>query len=414
MRFNFSYKKETFSTKLLVILAIIVGIFSFAFTSFLVSKLAEVEKYHIHLYAKSQEFLTNNHQNNENVDIFIWQEIIHVDHTIPVILTDTNKNVKYHRNINIPESFTEEEKKNYLLGKMDKMVTHYKPIPVYEANNTLIEYIYYDDSPLLYLLKYFPEVQVSVIIMGLIVFFLLFSYSRRAEQNKIWAGMAKETAHQLATPISGLNGWLSFLEDVKEIEPTVLEEIMKDINRLEIITERFSNVGAKPTFKEINLIEVIQDIINYLRKRISQRIEIYFLYRRNREYNCFLNISLFSWVIENICKNAVNAIPKKGKISVYINHTNTNFISIAIQDTGIGIKKSQFKKIFEPGYTTREDGWGLGLSLAKRIIEEYHEGKIWVYKSKIGLGTTFRILIPYKEINKRKSIHLFKWMLNKN
>jgi two-component sensor histidine kinase len=252
------------------------------------------------------------------------------------------------------------------------------------------QYLYYSKSIILIKLTYYPYVQLGVILLFILVSYFAFSYSRKAEQNQVWVGLSKETAHQLGTPISSLLAWLEMMK-LKSPDKEMLAELEKDIMRLEKITGRFSKIGSKPLLRKENIQKIITTTINYLKSRSSDKIT-FKLDVPAEELNIPLNGSLFEWVIENVCKNAIDAVNGTGEITLSITD-HTQVIYIDISDSGKGISKSKFKTIFKPGYTTKERGWGLGLSLTKRIIEEYHDGKIFVYESEIGKGTVIRIVL---------------------
>ncbi len=257
--------------------------------------------------------------------------------------------------------------------------------------------IYYQGSFLLTQLKYYPVIQFTVIALFMVLAYFLFNFSRRAEQNQVWVGMSKETAHQLGTPLSSLIAWIEILR-MKGIDEETLGEMGKDIKRLEIITERFSKIGSKPELKPQDLEQVLEESIGYMRPRTSRKISIdlFNLLPNDDRIIVKLNVPLFDWVIENLFRNAIDAMETSGSLEVHFG-LKGKFAYIDVADTGKGIVKSKLKTVFQPGYTSKKRGWGLGLSLAKRIIEEYHKGKIFVRRSEIGKGTTFRILLPISE-----------------
>ena len=253
------------------------------------------------------------------------------------------------------------------------------------------QYIFYKDSFLLTQLKYYPYAQFAVIGLFLIIAYTLFSTARNAEQNQVWVGMAKETAHQLGTPLSSLMAWVEYLK-TKNVPPETLVELEKDVKRLETITERFSKIGSAPKLEKENIYNVMEDAITYLKTRTSKNVSYSINAHDGKQVLAQLNIALFAWVIENLCRNAVDAMDGNGSITVDI-YDQTQYVYIDITDTGKGLPKSKYKAIFKPGYTTKKRGWGLGLSLTKRIIENYHEGEIFVKESELGKGTTFRIVL---------------------
>jgi signal transduction histidine kinase len=250
-------------------------------------------------------------------------------------------------------------------------------------------YVYYKESVILSQLRIYPYIQLGIIMLFILVAYVAFSTSRKAEQNQVWVGLTKETAHQLGTPTSSLMALTEILKE-KEIDPTIIEELNNDIKRLSTITERFSKVGSKPVLAEENIGQLIEEVVKYLKSRIPASIKVQTIIEEN--LTAPVSSTLFAWVIENLCKNAVDAIVENGTITVEARQAK-NKIIIDISDTGKGIPKSKFKTIFKPGYTTKLRGWGLGLSLAKRIIENYHKGKIFVLDSEIDKGTTFRVIL---------------------
>lgn len=312
-------------------------------------------------------------------------EIVINSAAVPVIYTDsTQTNIIEYGNLD-KELFTDSL---YLLHVIEEMRVQNKPIAV-NIDKNMVNYIFYKDSYLLTQLKYYPYFQFGIIGLFLIIAYYLFSTSRKVEQNQVWVGMAKETAHQLGTPLSSLMAWVEYLK-LKNVDENTIMELSKDINRLETITERFSKIGSIPKLENENVIEVLNQTLEYLKVRISKNIEVE-LKSESANLLAKLNPSLFSWVLENLIKNAVDAMKGDGKITVTVTD-QSQFVYIDIADTGTGIPRSKHKTIFEPGYTTKQRGWGLGLSLVKRIIENYHSGKIFVKQSD-AMGTTFRIVL---------------------
>lgn len=389
------YRHKSEFKILVVIVALIIGSVSLYYTDTLVKKLVEREKEQIELYASALRY-TLDPDNNEPLT-FIFDEIIKSNQHIPVILTDYEGNIITYKNIHLPANFSPERKERILLQELEIMKQEHPPIIVeYENNFTSRNIIYYRNSDLIYQLRWYPYAQLSVIAIFGLLTYLAFSYSRKAEQNRIWVGLAKETAHQLGTPISSLMAWIELLKQNEQFrEHDIVYELEKDIRRLQIITERFSNIGSKPTFQPEDPYEVVKEIIDYLRPRISPKISIEIINYTLSNTRVQMNRHLFQWVIENLCKNAVDAMGGTGnieiKLKVTANHRKT---IIDVSDTGRGIPKSKFKKIFNPGYTTKKRGWGLGLTLAKRIVENYHRGEIFVKASELNKGTKFRIILP--------------------
>jgi signal transduction histidine kinase len=250
--------------------------------------------------------------------------------------------------------------------------------------------IYYSDSHLLKKLQYYPYFQLGIVFLFILVSYLAFSVSRRAEQDQVWLGMSKETAHQLGTPISSLMAWLEILRETRN-DPVLIEELEKDIRRLEKITARFSKIGSQPQLDPQNLFDALNNSVEYMKSRVPKSIEISTAFPENETIFIPINAELFEWVIENICKNAVDALGEKGKIIITAGSLQGS-VFIDISDNGKGIPKAFHKTVFNPGYTTKNRGWGLGLSLVKRIVEQYHQGKVYVKNSEPGVGTTFRIV----------------------
>jgi signal transduction histidine kinase len=276
-----------------------------------------------------------------------------------------------------------------LQRQLKKMKAAHDPIEVPLAEGE-VSYIYYRDSTILTKLQYFPYVQLGVILLFIVVSYFAFSASRKAEQNQVWVGLSKETAHQLGTPTSALIAWIELLR-MKKLDDEILEEFEKDVGRLGKITERFSKIGSQPEMLMTSLNGVIKNAVSYIESRSSDRIKIELKIPVN-ELTVPINPELFEWVIENLCKNAIDSMNGKGLIAIEITDEEKE-IQIDVSDQGKGIPKSRQKRIFKPGYTTKERGWGLGLSLSKRIIETYHGGKIFVHHSEMHKGTTFRILL---------------------
>jgi two-component system, sporulation sensor kinase D len=315
-------------------------------------------------------------------------EIVINSASVPVIYTDSTQ-------VNVIEYGKLEGGKtgigqDFLEATIAEMREENEPIAI-TINNSSVNYIFYSDSELLKQLKIYPYFQIIIIALFALISYYLFSTSRKVEQNQVWVGMAKETAHQLGTPLSSLMAWVEYLKLKGTVEENTLDELSKDISRLETITERFSKIGSVPKLEAENLNSVINDSLAYLKVRISKKVKVSFNTQNNAEIFAKLNPSLFSWVLENLIKNAVDSMKGEGTIDVFITD-QSQFIYIDITDSGTGIPKAQQKTIFEPGFTTKQRGWGLGLSLVKRIIENYHEGKIFVKQSD-ETGTTFRIVL---------------------
>jgi signal transduction histidine kinase len=365
---------------LLFVGAVIIGSITFWYTNSFVRELREVERRKVRLWAEATRQINDFQEDNQAIS-FVF-EVIRDNKTVPVILTDQDGMIKGFRNLDSAKADSE----SYLREQITVMKSQHEPIVIdYDSGNQDI--IYYKDSILLLKLQYFPLIMLIVIALFIGVAYYAFSNSRRSEQNRVWAGMARETAHQIGTPLSSLMGWLEILRS-QSVDESILTEVEKDIRRLDTITDRFSKIGSRPNLKENDVVEVTQNAVDYLKRRVSSKIKVEF-YTNVTSLIVPLNASLYEWVIENLVKNGIDAISGEGQITVEIQHQGSKVL-IDVTDTGKGLRKSQFQTVFRPGFTTKKRGWGLGLSLAKRIVEEYHGGKIIVYRSERGKGTTFR------------------------
>ncbi len=372
--------------KLLLLLgAVVIGMASLMYTNWLTEKLSEEERKKVILWAEATQRLASDDISLDN-DLSLIEMIIDANTSIPLILVNDQDSILIYSNI----SFSPNRKEHVLQMELRKMKAHNPPIEVVIDENER-QYFYYRESYLLRNLRLFPIVQLLVIFLFISVAYLAFSASRSAEQNQVWVGMSKETAHQLGTPISSLMAWIELLR-MQKTDETIVSEFEKDIQRLEKITERFSKIGSKPELLHTNLLEVIQSTVEYLRKRSSGKVKYVIEADQSEEWVLPLNEALFSWVIENLCKNAIDAMNSMGTITLKLSLKDNHAI-LDVSDTGKGLPKSQFKAIFRPGYSTKKRGWGLGLSLAKRIVENYHSGKIFIKNSELKKGTTFRIIL---------------------
>lgn len=383
------YEKKQRWKFFLFIMAIIIGAGSLIYTSQLVKALSQQEKRKVELWAEAMLILINADTNG--TDLSFPLSVIQNNTTVPVILTDKGKEVVTYKNLDTARV----NNINYMERQLSMMRNSNDSIPI-DLGDGDMNYIFYGTSIILNRLKYFPFVQLGVIILFIFVSYLAFSSSRRAEQNKVWTGLSKETAHQLGTPTSSLNAWVELLKSRNEVSD-IAEELEKDAQRLTKITERFSKIGSKPVLSQKSLFKVLKESVDYLKSRSSEQVTFQFNFP-DKEIILPLNISLFEWVIENICKNAMDAMNGKGEITIKVEEHN-HLIYTDITDTGKGIPKSRFNTIFKPGYTTKQRGWGLGLSLSKRIIEEYHNGRIYITNSEINKGTTVRIVLKKKNKN---------------
>ncbi len=376
------YSKKQVYKYLLLIVAILIGILSLLYTNRLINKLSIEERKKVELWAEGMKRLTET--DNPNQDYNFIFKVIENNETIPVIVVDSTDNIVFYRNLDSLKAKNPE----YLKSVLTEMKNDKKPIKIKISDN-YYQTIYYEDSVLLKQLFYYPFIELFVIFLFILVAYLAFSSTRKAEQNQVWVGMSKETAHQLGTPISSLLAMIELLK-MKDLEPELINEINKDVKRLEKITERFSKIGATPKLENNNIIKTLTNSINYIKTRSSKKIK--FVFNNANEIIIPHNIPLFEWVIENLCKNSIDAMNGEGEIKITVTD-NYQHIYIDVCDTGKGVAKSKFKAIFNPGYTTKKRGWGLGLSLTKRIIENYHKGKIFIKSSEINKGTCFRIVL---------------------
>jgi two-component sensor histidine kinase len=367
----------------LFIAALFIGAFSLIYTNNLVKELRLEEEKKIAIWAKAQEKLIEAETPEE---LSFYYSIVEGNKTIPVIM-ETPDGFLVHRNL---DSILAKDEK-YVRNRLQEMKSEYPPISVKIMDNQ-IGYLYYSDSYILKKLQYYPFYQLGIVGLFILVSYFSFSIARKSEQNKIWVGLAKETAHQLGTPISSLMAWIELIKADKEYAtPEAMEEMIKDIDRLNTITERFSKIGSTPELLVYDINEVLVNSMNYMKTRTSPQIH-YKLFEKNKNILVRLNKPLFEWVIENICKNAIDAMSGSGNITFTISQTEKK-VYLEISDDGKGIPSNRFKSIFKPGYTTKKRGWGLGLSLVKRIIEDYHKGQIFVKESIPNEITTFRIVL---------------------
>tara|TARA_B110000114_G_scaffold136366_1_gene143263 strand:+ start:460 stop:1629 length:1170 start_codon:yes stop_codon:yes gene_type:complete len=371
---------------ILLVFAFLIGFFSLWYTNTLVNKLESQEREKIATWANATQLITSPEaEGNLN---FLY-EIIQANTTIPVILTDSNGVVNQFRNI---EAF-KMKNEAWVVDKIAEMKKQNEPFEIEFVGGK--QFIYYENSTLLNQLRIYPYFQLAVIALFLAMSYFAFSYSRTSEQNKVWAGMSKETAHQLGTPISSLMAWLDYLKESDAVVPQkVITEMEHDMDRLGLITERFSKIGSEPSLTICSLYEVIEESVRYINSRTSDKVSIFIRDQEKfKEAQVQINKPLFAWVVENLCKNAVDAMEGKGEIVFSFQGIRDTKVLIDISDSGKGVPSNKFKTIFKPGYTTKKRGWGLGLSLVKRIVENYHKGKIYVKSSELDKGTVFRIEI---------------------
>tara|TARA_B100001778_G_C18597536_1_gene635547 strand:- start:269 stop:1465 length:1197 start_codon:yes stop_codon:yes gene_type:complete len=382
----------------LLIFAIIIGFSSLFVTNRLVKKLKKEENKKIELWAAATKHLV---KISGEGDYSLAIKIINENKNIPVILVDECDSILESKNFNIYNNI------DSLLFKLKirspRLITQkflrQELNSIREDGDDPIEvniigdkqWIYYKDSAMLYQLRYYPFYQLAFISIFMFIAYFIFSASRKSEQNKVWAGMAKETAHQIGTPLSSLMAWVELLKE-KTKEKNLVDEMNKDVLRLKTIADRFSKIGSKSELEQVNIVMIIENAIEYLKSRMPKNTSFKIEYV-NKNIQANINITLFAWVIENLVKNAVDAIKGKGEIILLIEEKNSN-VCINISDNGEGINSKIIKSIFKPGVTSKKRGWGLGLSLSKRIIKEYHKGEIYVLKSEKNQGTTFTIKLP--------------------
>jgi len=341
----------------------------------------------IYLYYKDSNIFTELKKVIDDLIDSFFAEVVLNSASVPVIVTDSTGR-DWTSYGNIPKKKMADPK--YVEQTLASMASENQPIKVNLAN-TGVHYIYFEDSFLLKQLQYYPYVQLAAIAVFLFIAYLLFSYARKSEQNQVWVGMAKETAHQLGTPLSSMIAWIELLK-LKGLDNETVVEIEKDVQRLETITDRFSKIGSTAKLERLNIVQVVHQSVGYISSRTSQKVKFEVSPPPSKVMEIPLNLHLFEWVIENLCKNAVDAMEGSGLINIEISD-DVDHIHIDVTDTGKGIPKSRFKTIFHPGFTSKSRGWGLGLTLSKRIVENYHNGKIFVKSSTVGKGTTFRIIM---------------------
>ena len=376
------YRKRQQWKQILFLAAVLIGVGSLWYTNRLVNQIEETERQKMELWAEAVKIM--DHADYDD-DLAFPFSVIESNTHIPVILTDSSGNILGDKNLDSLKS----EDPAYMQRQLEHAMLENESL-VINLGPDEKQYLHYRDSILLRTLIFFPYVQLGVIILFILVSFFAFNISMKAEQNEVWTGMSKETAHQLGTPISSLMGWLEILKQSK-IDPATVSELEKDASRLEKISDRFSKIGSKPTLKETDLSSILAGSLDYIRNRSPANIE-YLLDLPEEPIKAILNNTLFEWVIENLCKNATDAIGENGRVILHAVITDNHLI-IDVEDSGKGIAKSKFKTIFKPGFTTKRRGWGLGLSLSKRIIEVYHHGKIFVLSSDPGESTIIRIMM---------------------
>ena len=346
-------------------------------------KFKQEERIKMEILATAQKEIATNIDLNANVDLPL--KVIESNSNIPMILVNEKGTIEYFQNLNSLKSLNPK----YLANQLAKMKSENEPIKV-SYNGKNIQFIYYRNSDLLNKLTYYPVALIFILLLFLSVIYMFYNANKVAETNKLWTGMAKETAHQIGTPLSSLLGWIAILK-MEKIEDKYVEEIENDVSRLNTIANRFSKIGSMPELKKGNIVAQTKQAFDYLESRSSKQISFEFRSVNNEIYTN-INKELFGWVIENLIKNSMDAMLGKGHLLLTIENPSKK-VKITISDTGKGIPKKLYKQIFKPGFTTKKRGWGLGLSLSKRIIEDYHKGSVFVHKSEIDKGTSFQILL---------------------
>ena len=376
-----TFFKNTYWTKrIAIIISLLIVSFILWNTYVFFQKFKEEERGKIEIYATAIKELASNPDLNANTNLI--NKVYATVEDTPTILVNKDGSIDLFRNLDSIKS----KKSKYIQEQLSIMKNQNAPVEIDLLGSK--KYIYYRNSDLLYKLKYYPLALVLILALFLTIIYMVYKSRKVAEHNKLWTGMAKETAHQIGTPLSSLLGWVAILRS-ENVNEEYIVEIEKDVDRLSTIANRFSKIGSLPKLKTHNIVSVTQTAFNYLLSRSSKQINFSFSSDKE-ELSTQLNIELYGWVIENLIKNAIDAMRGKGSISLEIKETS-KLVKIIVTDSGKGIPKSQFKQIFKPGFTTKKRGWGLGLSLSKRIIDDYHNGKIFVQKSELGKGTIFEI-----------------------
>lgn len=372
---------------LLVLAAVMIAVASLVVSHILTRDLADEERGKMEVWAEAMRTLN---RADENTDINLVLKVINGNNTIPVIVLDSKGRVQDFRNIDIPDAKTYSDSLAFAESMSKQLLNENHSIRISLDDGIPTDYIdvCYSDSLMLRRLAFYPYVQLGVVMIFVVIAIFALLTSKRAEQNKVWVGLSKETAHQLGTPISSLMAWTEMLKESYP-DDSLIPEMDKDVKRLQLIADRFSKIGSLPEPVPASLAEVLNHVIDYMDRRTSKKVA---MVRDFPEHDVVvkINASLFEWVIENLCKNAVDAMEGEGCITLAYREEGTRAV-IEVTDTGKGIRKKDIRNVFRPGFTTKKRGWGLGLSLAKRIVEEYHHGHIFVKKSEVGVGTTFRI-----------------------
>lgn len=394
---NIYDSRRLWKSVFIVISLLLVGVFIYISDN-LVKDLAKQERERMQIWANATKELATMSSDGMGSDVDFLFSIIESNHNIPVLLVDDNGNILLHRNFKLPEPIDSLQpyiispvNEKFLEDKLDGLEDSQNHIPIVIDEKT-VQHLYYEDSTVLRRLAYYPYIQLAVLLIFVVIVYFALISIKKAEQNKVWVGLSKETAHQLGTPISSLMAWVQMLE-ASDVDSDIVNDMNKDVHRLSVIADRFSKIGSKPEMELAFINQAITESLEYMRSRISARVKLS-LHLPEDECGVMLCQSLFEWVMENLTKNAVDAMQGEGYIDVTVVNDTGKMVLIDVSDTGKGIARKNFKTVFNPGFTTKKRGWGLGLTLVKRIIEEYHGGKIYVKDSEIGVGTTFRIELP--------------------
>lgn len=405
IRFGSIYDRQRAGKMIFIIISVVAIVIFLIISNNLVKSLAAQERERMNIWAQATEKLA---QADLDTDVEFLLSIIAQNSSIPVMVSDSAYNIIDYRNFRLPDkadtvgtpaAFLTERNYSFLVNRLRKAGGD-TPLEHLALNNAHFiqvvtpyspQYIYYEDSILLKRLSLYPYVQLIVMVILAVIIYLAVIYTKRAEQNRVWVGLSKETAHQLGTPISSLMAWSQYLASTG-MEKEVTDEINKDVKRLSVIADRFSKIGSRPELQLEYLNQVVEQSLQYMRGRVSDKVDIRLLLSDD-DHGVAISTPLFEWVMENLTKNAVDAMDGRGRI-VITTGSDKDKAYIEISDTGKGIQRKNFKTVFNPGYTTKKRGWGLGLTLVKRIIEEYHDGRIFVKESEVGVGTTFRLELP--------------------
>lgn len=387
-----SYRRKRFFKLLLFVLALGIGAFILWYSNNLAEQLKEEEYKRMKLWSEATRVLSSSVQSDEG-SIGLVLEVISQNNTIPVLLCDTLGNILFHRNLcdgDVVDSVS-------LFNQYESMKAAGNLIVV-DLGDGDAQHLYYSDSSIIKQLTRFPYVQMGLVSVFVLLAYFVFSGARRAEQNRVWVGMAKETAHQLGTPTSSLLGWVDLLR-MKGVSPDLTDEMAKDLLRLQNVADRFSKIGSKPDLQLLPLFPIVENLVVYLARRSSGKVHMQIYPKSDQQLKAMINPVLFEWVLENIIKNALDAVGGEGRIDIFI-HGDQGQVFVDVADNGKGMRRNQSRRIFDAGFTTKKRGWGLGMTLAKRIVQDYHQGKIFVKESELGRGTTIRIVLPGGSGNK--------------